>query len=465
LPRVVVVGAGVSGLSAAYRLRERRPDIDVVVLEASDRAGGLLRTERGGGCLVERGPESFITTKTAALELIEKLGMQDQLIRTEKAHQGAYVVHAGRLERIPAGFSVLGPGRIRPLLRSPLLSWRGKARALVEPLIPRARGQEDESLGSFVERRYGREMLDRLAQPLAGGIYGADPFELSLRSTMPRFLDLEERFGSVTVGLRRGDSQSAGAAGARYGLFVTLRDGMESLSRALVEALPGGVRLNEPVKALARVSEGWRVCTDDAEIDADAVIIATPASVAGHLLREVSPEAARGLSQVHLGSAAAVTMAFKTSDLPRPLDAFGFVVPAREDHPVMAATFSSVKWQGRAPEGISLIRVFLGGAHLPEVPGWSDEALERSARDGLRRWLRIGVRPETVWLDRWHSVMPRYRLGHAARTRQLRGQLRETSGLALCGTAFDGVGVPDAVRTGGEAAERVLVEMKGRARN
>ena len=426
------------------------------MLEASHRAGGLLRTEQTEGYLVERGPESFITTKPAALELIDKLGMTSELIKTQQKHQGAYVVHEGRLERIPAGFSVLAPGRIRPLLRTPLLSWTGKARALVEPLIPRGPERDDESLGSFVERRYGKELLERLAQPLAGGIYGAHPYELSLRSTMPRFLDLEQSHGSVTLGLRSGGASNRSAAGARYGLFVTLRYGMQSLADALVRELAEPIQFGKDVQAIVRAGEAWSVRSGGEEWPADGVIVSTPAYSAACMLEDEAPGISARLREVSLGSAAAVTMAFRTSDLPRPLDAFGFVVPAKEAHPVMAATFSSVKWADRAPAGMSLIRVFLGGAHLPGVPSWADAALHRAARDGLGRWLGIHAAPERSWLDRWQTVMPRYKVGHADRTRKLRAELEQVPGLALCGTAYDGVGVPDAVRTGGEAADALL---------
>ena len=457
MARVVVVGGGVSGLAAAHRLRELSPGVEIILLEAGDRLGGLIRTEHTDGYLIERGPESFITTKPAALELIERVGLTHQLIGTNDHGRGAYVVCRGEMVPIPKGFSVVAPARLMPLVRSPLLSWRGKARALLEPWIPGKPARGDESLASFVGRRYGREVLERLSQPLAGGIYGADPALLSLRSTMPRFLDLEAKYGSVTRGLRARAALDGPTAGARYTLFLSLRAGMQSLVEALERRLEGAVRLGVAAEGIApRSGEGWEVRTDTDTIEADAVILATPAPVTARLMQEVSPPVSQALDDIEYGSSAAVTLAWPRSAVSHPLDAFGFLVPAIEGSPVMASTWSSIKWPGRAPESKVLLRVFLGGYHLPEVPTWSDSALVAAARHGLGRWVGVWGEPELVRVDRYLESMPRYLVGHADRIAEVQRDVARITGLEVAGNAYAGVGIPDSIRSGEEAALRTL---------
>src|SRR5205807_628243 len=339
-------------------------------------------------------------------------------------------------------------------LRSRLLSWRGKLRMALDLVLPRGAGG-DESLGDFVRRRLGREALERIAQPLVAGIYTADPDTLSLAATMPRFLELEQRERSVTLALwraaRRAGGEAAGTSGARWSLFVTFRDGMDELVRALGDRLPSGsVRLKERVSGLEQAGRGG--------IDTDAVVIASEPHEAARLLRHVDPAVARLLGQIPCASSATVTLGYRRSDIPRPLDAFGFVVPRIERRPILACTFSSVKYPGRAPAGHALLRVFLGGALDAGVLEGDDASLAALARAEPQHALGVTSPPVLTRVARHPSAMPQYLVGHLSRVEPIARLLTAHPGLALAGGAYRGVGIADCVRSGEQAAELVLLD-------
>lgn len=452
----MVVGGGIGGLAAAHRLA--RAGREVVLLERAGRVGGLLRTERVDGWVIERGPDAILTSKPAAVELARRVGIEDAIIGTQAHHRGAYVVCRGRLERIPEGFSVVAPARLAPLLASPILSARGKARAAIERVVPRGRPRDDESLASFVTRRFGVELLERLAQPLASGIYGASPRALSLGATMPRFLALEREHGSVSAGLSRAPGDTA-ARGARYSMFVGFRDGMQTLPDAVARVLGDRVRLGVPAIGLDRRQGGRLVVrTPGGDLEADGVVLALEAFGAASLLAPHDALAADLLRSVDHGSAATATLGYDRSDIPHPLDAFGFVVPAVERTGLLASTWASVKWPGRAPEGKALLRVFLGGADHPDVCDRTDAELVALARRGLRRLMGIAARPELVRVDRFVRAMPRYHVGHRRRAATVDARLARLPGIELAGNALHGVGIPDAVASGWRAADRLRGE-------
>ncbi len=364
--RVVVVGGGISGLAAALRLMEA--GADVRVLEAGSRAGGILATERtDDGFVIERGPDSILVSKPAGVKLAERVGLASDMVGTRPSPRGAYIVAHGRLERVPEGFSLLAPTRLRPFLLSPILSVRGKARAALDLVLPRGPSQDDESLASFVTRRFGGELLERLAQPLVGGIYGADPAHLSLRATMPRFLDVERAHRSVSLGLRqqtrarsasavRGSDQRA--SGARYGLFVSFTGGIQMLPDAVAARLGDRVRTGTRATHVVRRGSGWRVGLDDGKVeDADAVVLALPAWRVAELVQGIDPGLGALLGAIPYGSAATATFAFRRGDIPHPMDGFGFVVPDIERRAILACTWASVKYEGRAPRGKAYARL------------------------------------------------------------------------------------------------------------
>jgi len=462
--RLVVIGGGIAGLSAAHRAveraRERGQRLELTVLEAADRLGGIIQTERRDGFLVECGPDSFISDKPWALDLCRRLGIEDRLVGTSDRFRTAFVAFGGRLHPLPAGFQLMAPTRLSSLLRSSLFSWRGKLRMAMDLVLPRG-GDSDESLGAFVRRRLGREALERVAQPLIGGIYTADPESLSLAATMPRFLEMEREHRSVILAMRRAARRAAataGTSGARWSLFVTFKDGMEELVQALAGRLPpGAVRLKERVTALERQGAGWRVATDGGSVlDAEGVILATESYQAARLLRHADPGLGHLLEDIPYASSATVTLAYRRGAIRHALDGFGFVVPQVERRPVIAGTFSSVKYPGRAPEGHVLLRVFVGGALNESAVAADDAALVAAARGELAALLGAEGAPVFTRVNRYVKAMPQYQVGHLTRVDAIESAARRLPGLALAGAAYRGVGIADCIHSGEEAAERLL---------
>jgi len=461
MAKVVVVGGGISGLAAAHRLLELRPELDVTLLESSARIGGWLTTERtDDGYVIEEGPDSIVTDKPWAMALIRRLGIESEVLPTQTSPRGAYVVCGGRLERVPEGLSLMAPLQALPILTSPILSLRGKLRLALELALPRGIPRDDESLASFVRRRFGVEVFERLAQPLVGGIYGADPYRLSLRATMPRFLDAERDHRSVTLGLlrrARAAGQKEGASGARYGLFVSFRRGMQTLPDALARVLGARIRTETRVTAITeRAGGGYRIATGRGEaLTADAVVLALPPAAIARLVAPLDAPLAALLDGITLGSAATVTFAYRREDVPHPLDAFGYVVPAIERRTSMASTFASVKYAGRAPAGHVLLRVFIGGSTGEPLLERDDAALIEAARAELAALLGIRVAPLLTRVRRFPGAMPQYLIGHLERATAVEAREAGLRGIALAGNGLRGVGIPDAIHSGERAAERV----------
>lgn len=469
--RVVVIGGGLSGLAAAYRLVERsralRRPVEVVVVEAKDRIGGAVWTKHVGGFTLEGGPDSFITNKPWGVDLCRDLGLADQLIGTDAQHRRSFVVRQGRLAPVPEGFVLLAPNRLGPILTTPILSFKGKVRMLLDLVLPRRDQEGDESLASFVKRRLGREALDRLVQPLVGGIYTADPNELSVRATLPQFLEMERQHGSLILGALRQARQARwaekNASGARYGMFVTLAEGMDTLPRALASALPAGsVRTGTAVRRVSRnvPASPWLVeLLDGPPIEAGAVVLATEAHASARLLDGVDPGLALQLRSIPYASSVIVNIAYPRDRVAHPLDGFGAVVPSAENRSILAVSFLSVKFPRRAPPGTVLMRVFLGGATQPELFDRDDEAITTMVRSELHDLLGARGEPLLVEVGRHPRAMPQYTLGHLDRVEAIRRQASRHPRLVLAGNAFDGVGIPDAIHAAERAADAVLLAL------
>ena len=483
---VAVVGGGVSGLAAAYELTRRaasenlRPE--VVLLEAGPRTGGTLRTERRDGFLLEAGPDSFISDKPAALELAKEIGLAQNLIGTNDEHRRAFVVRGGRLRPVPEGFQLLAPSRLWPFVTTDIFSWPAKLRMAMEMFVPRRRADDDtdESLAAFVRRRFGREALERMAQPMVGGIYTADPELLSLRATMPRFIDMEREHGSVIHALlkarRRAEAKersgaangqaARGTSGARYGLFLSLDAGLQLLTdRLSAELPPGTVRTNARVESLKfdEAAGRWSLSLAGGEtLAAAAVCLALPAYASAELLRETDPALASELEAIPYASTATVNLAFRRRDIPHPLDGFGFVVPHVERRRVIACSFSSVKFAGRAPAGYALLRAFVGGALQPEMFQLDDDAMLAAVREDLRELLGVSAPPVFAQVSRWPRSMAQYTVGHTARMIRLRARLEQIPALRLAGNAYTGAGIPDCIREGRAAARELLKAVTGK---
>jgi oxygen-dependent protoporphyrinogen oxidase len=369
----------------------------------------------------------------------------------------------------------MAPGRIWPIATSAILSWRGKARLAYERFIKQKVEPGDESVASFARRRLGQEAFERLVQPLVGGIYTGDPEKLSLAATLPRFLEMERKYGSLTRAMRMARGQGSGArsqiapgsaggsdSGARYSLFVAPCDGLSSFVEAIAARLPNGcVVLNAPIERLESRGGQWSVvsgqCADSKLFD--AVIVATPAPIAAKLLGSVAHDVAGELSQIEHAGTVIVVLGYERSQIGHPLDSFGFVVPAVERRRILSASFSSVKFHGRAPDGKVLIRVFLGGALQPDMLELRDDELCRIAEEELRDLLGISGSPCLSLAFRWPAVMPQYHVGHLERLARINSAIAKLPGLALAGNAYEGVGIPQCIRSGEAAAERVVARL------
>ncbi|MCM2373240.1 protoporphyrinogen oxidase [Aporhodopirellula aestuarii] len=465
--RVAIIGGGVSGLAAAHQVIKLDPSLDVQLFEAGPRVGGVIQTIRKDGFLIEGAADNFITSIPGGIELCQDLGLGDDLIGTNPNGRGADVLSHGRLEPIPSGFMVMAPSRIWPLLSTRILSPWGKLRSGLEVFVPRKSGDDDESLKSFVCRRFGKELFDRLVQPLVGGIYTADPNRLSVAATMPRFLDMEREHGSLIRGMLAGrkasGKRSEKAGGARYSQFMTLRGGMSKLIDALRDSLPeGSVHVNTAVGSIHRRARGWKIRIGDPScpsIDADAVIVAAPAAHAASILSSVDAQVSDELGGIEYASCAVVSLAFRRDQIGHPLGSFGFVVPQIEDHLILSCSFSSEKYEGRAPEGTVLMRVFIGGACQGGLLRLPDKELLELAQWEVAKLLDISGEPLMQHITRQKHAMPQYHVGHRARVERIEQRLQSHPTLALAGNALNGVGVPGCIDSGQKAARRVVDEL------
>ena len=465
---VVVVGGGITGLAAAYRLAgcdgPKREARSVVVLEAAETPGGQIRTERVGEYLFEGGPDALVAQKPAGLALCERLGLGPELRDLTGGHAGTQIVHGGRLHRVPDGFLMMAPTRLGPVFRSPLFSWRGKLRMALEPFVPRRSAErDDESLASFVRRRFGREVLDRVAEPVIAGLFTADADRLSLRLTMPRFLDLERTEGSVTRGMRRAARAPAGRRpfghGTGRGGFVAVAGGVSRIVDALIARLPPGcVRTGARVNGVD-VSDGdvgWTVTLSNGErLRAAAVLFACPAEEAAGALRARDRRLADELGRLRYASCATVNIAYRREDIGARLEGFGFFVPRTENLPILACSYVTEKFEGRAPVGSAVFRAFLGGATSPESLDGDDDDLIRKTHDTLGQLLAIRGEPILARAYRARGAMPQFDVGSSAVFAGIEERARAHPGLFLAGSVTGAFGLPDCIRSGEETADRV----------
>lgn len=463
--------AGLAAAEAASGDMAAGAAVQVTVVEASGRPGGVIGTVRRDGWLVERSADTFLAARPEAIGLARRCGLEAELVGVTPEVRRALVWSHGRPLPVPAGFRLLAPSRIGSMLATPLLSPWGRLRVLLERWLPprRPQGQDDdESLERFVVRRLGREAFERLVQPLAAGIWTADPARLSMAAACPEFLAMERESGSLWRGERmrqRTTPRGNDVAGARYGQFLTLAGGMETLPARLAELLRDrGVRfVHGSAGAVSRsAAGGWLVpvglpsAGEPLELAADAVVIATPAPVAARLLSGVDAALARELAAIEYAGSAVVSLGFRRGDVGHPLDAAGMVVPRCAGRRILAASFSSAKFPDRAPAGCVLLRVFIGGALDPEAVLLDDAALVERARAELAALLGVRGAPLLEQVDRWQGAMPQYHVGHLERVAAIEAATGRLDGLALAGAAYRGVGIPQVIASGRMAAERVM---------
>lgn len=473
--RLVVVGGGISGLAAAHRLLEGASRLNRAIrldlLESDHRLGGLIHTAREQGFLLEGGPDSFVSEKPWAVDLCRRLGLERRLIGTSPLHRRTFIVRGGKLLPVPEGFHLIAPCRFGSFAASPLLSWAGKVRMAADLVLPRRRprsSNDDESLAAFVRRRLGTEALERLAQPLVGGIYTADPEKLGLRATFPQFLEMEQRHRSLLLAMwrdrkRRQSPEDDQPAGPRYGLFVSLDQGLQGLVDRLRESLPApSIHLGCKVVSLRRRDQArqWEVGLEKGPpIQADGICLALPAHRSAGLLEALDPDLAARLRSVEHASTATVNLAYRAADIPAPMDGFGFLVPAVEMGEMLACSFSHRKFAGRAPGDGALLRAFLGGALHPQMLEGEDRELIARVRRTLRDLLGVTRAPLLARVERHPEGLPQYGVGHLDLAAWIESRMLQWPSLQLAGNGLTGIGIPDCVRRAEQCADRLLAPL------
>lgn len=478
--KVVIIGGGIAGLATAYKLqectREEGLSVAYTLLESSPNLGGKIVTDLEEGFVIEGGPDSFLAQKPWAAQLAQALGLEEDLIGTNQEQKKLFVVNHGHLTPMPDGVMLIIPTRFMPFITTSLISWPGKIRMGMDIFIPRRKDDADESLGNFIRRRLGREALEKIAEPLMAGIHVSDPERQSLLGTFPRFRTLEKEHGSLIRGMlaQRRAAHSNGKTAPtpeksswKSSVFVSLRGGMVQLVQALEKALINGqVRTNSPVTKILPLPEGgYLVSTAEGEsIYADAVVMATPAFVSSHLISGFMPELSRALDSVRYVSTATVSLAYRQSDVGNPLNGVGFIVPRGEYRGVSACTITSTKFSYRAPEGRVLLRCFTGGPGHEAVVERSDAEIIADVRTELAALLGIRAEPILGRVYRWIKGNAQYDVDHLERIKKMHAMCADTPGLFLTGSAYEGIGVPDCIHQGQEAAEKVLVFLQEQER-
>jgi oxygen-dependent protoporphyrinogen oxidase len=470
---VAIVGGGIAGLAAAFALLERSAEAGVpiacTVLESSPSWGGKIVTHRVGDLVTEAGPDSFLSQKPAALQLIGKLGLTDQLIDTNWTATKACVYSRGRLRELPEGLVLITPGQVGPFLRSGLLSPAGLLRMGMDMVLPARRSAEDESLAAFFRRRFGRQAFERMMEPLMAGIYAGNAEQLSIKATFPKFPELERTHGSVIRGMlsAKADVQSVGR---KRTMFVSLKNGLEDLIAALYRSLTDrGLTLRsgtavESLRVRSHELGRWTydvMLSEGGALSVDGLILATPAFVSAELLRPLTPIAGGLLERIPYASTATVAMAYPAAAVGRSVQGFGFVVPRVEQRDLIAATWTSLKWPHRAPAGQVLIRCYLGGVGREAVLELDDQSLISRVRGELQRICGLVAEPTYVEVNRWVNAMPQYVLGHLERLDEIERALSRFDGLVLTGSAYRGVGIPDCIRDAWTAADRIVRYLSG----
>jgi oxygen-dependent protoporphyrinogen oxidase len=457
MTRTVIVGGGISGLATAFHLQECGLR-DYTLIEGAPRWGGKITTAREDGFTIEGGPDSFITQKTAGTELCKRLGLEDQLVGSNSG-KGAtvYIWSGGRLHAMPEGMMLMAPTMVLPFLRTRLISWSGKLRMGMEVFIPRARGDEDESLAGFVRRRLGAEALNKLAGPLMGGIYAADPERMSLKSTFPMFLEMEKKHGSLLRGMMKRARARTAHGAKRPPMFMTLRGGLQQLSDALVAQLPQeSLRAGCSALAVHRHAGRYRIDLSDGScLLAEDVVFATPSFATADLVEQLDPVLAERLRAIRYVSTATVSLGFRRSEIAHPLQGSGFIVPPSEGRRITACSWSSAKFQHRAPQDCVLLRVFIGGALAEELAEQDEAVLVQLAREELQAILGIAATPVLAKAYRWPKANPQYDLGHEERVAEIERSLSNLPGLYLAGAAYHGPGIPDCIQSGRKAAQTI----------
>lgn len=459
------MGGGITGLAAAHRLIELIPGVQVDLFESGAELGGTLKTEVDQDFLIEHSADMFTTKEDDALKLCERIGFSDQLIGTNSEHQRAFIAQGSQLVPVPQGLNLMTPSNLESIKTTPLLSEEGKARFLAEEFVEPKTNNHDESLESFAIRRFGPEAYQRIIQPLVGGIYTADPQRLSLRSTLSQYLEMEAAHGSIIAAAKaraKTRASESETSGARYNLFVAPRLGMKSWLAALRAKLTEVNIFNQvSVTNVSQNGLDWDLQLNTGKTEAyQGVLITCPANAAARLLNSSQPGLSELLLKIEYASSAIVIHAFERHQVEHELDGFGFVVPLCENRQILAGSFASVKFAGRAQEDRVLTRTFVGGACQAQLLDQSDQEIAEMAFEELAGFLGIVGQPQLTKLVRWTGAMPQYHLGHDQLVNQIEDLTETCIGLEVAGKSYRGVGIPACVRSGEQAAQRIVESLE-----
>jgi oxygen-dependent protoporphyrinogen oxidase len=444
--RIIVLGAGITGLSAAWYL-EKAGYKDITIIEASGRAGGKVQTLYEDGFIIEQGADSFITLKPFAMDLVEELGLSNELIAPLTS--SFFILKDNKLQKVPEGLRMMVPVNKDAFMATAMFSEAGKQRVFEEVNIPPLLSDEDESFASFITRRFGKEMLDNYAQPLFGGIYATPAEQLSMKACFPQWLAMEQKYGSITKAV---EEQPAPRENMSRSAFLSLKNGIQSLIDKLRASLTHTqFILNTKVDDIELNHDNTYIIRCGADTyHADRVISALPAKVIASLLEKQAAKVSAQLDSFTTSSSIIVTLAVKESQLTAPVSATGYVIANSENSPVTAGTWSSAKWAGRAPEGYALLRCFFGGGR-----SYTDAELIELSTNELNKLIGLQGQAEKSWINRYANALPQYKLGHLDRLATLRKSLQSLPGFHLAGAFLEGVGIPDCIRQGKLAAESI----------
>ena len=454
MPSVVIVGGGISGLSAAYYLA--KGGAASTILESRPRLGGVIQTEHVEGCTIEAGPDSFLSVKPAAVEMAREVGLGDEVIASNDHLRKTYVRRGGRLIPLPDGLMMMVPTKIWPLVSTGLVSWGAKVRMGMELLRAPAPRQTDESVAAFIQEHYGSEAVDYLAEPLLSGIYGGNPEDLSVRSVLPRFVELANRYGSLTRGVLA-ERAKAPRNGQPAPLFRTFKGGLGQLVEAASRAIGGHSEVRQVrAETIERAAAGFRIRAGSDWIETASLVVACEAHSAASLLKPVDARLAELLAQVPYSSSITVALGFDAADFASLPDGFGFLVPKKERRTLAACTWVGTKFSYRVPEGKIVARCFIGGAEAAASMSESDETLAAAATRELQEIAGITARPKFTRIFRWPRSMAQPTVGHPERVQEIEARVAAIPGLHLAGNAYSGIGIPDCIRLGKRAATNIL---------
>ena len=472
MKKIIIIGGGIAGLAAAFRIQreiKEGANLECILLEGSNHFGGKISTEKLDGFIIERGPDSFISQKPAAIQLCKQLGLEDRLTGTNPGTPSTFVYTGGKLVTMPDGLSLMIPTKFLPFALTPLFSLPGKIRMAFDLLIPKKQDNGDESLASFVRRRMGEEALNKMAEPMLAGIYASDPEKMSITSTFPMFVETEKKYRSLILGmLARKKAMLMNAVkrpSSSYSLFMTLKDGLGEMVDAVIKKSPDiQFKSGTKVVDIERNKEKWHLKLDDgSENHVDSVIVATPGTVTAKLLQNITPDSAELLNSIHYVSTATVTLGYKKEGFSHSLDGFGFVVPKAEGCSILACTWTSSKFPHRAPKDYVMLRCYVGGALQEEIAEKDTETLETLVRKDLQQIMGITETPIFCKIFKNNKSNVQYHVNHSQKIDSIMEDLKNYPGLFLAGSAYRGIGIPDCIQSGNLAAESALKFVNGKS--